>query len=176
VGALTFAMLHDCNGEVREEAAESLAKMAPCDPVVHQAFLVSASCDPKLCTRLQARRGLKRLDHRCVGPCGVCAGTVMVPASLVVPLPMLAPVGPTPGGEPLLEPIGPQEMPVPATPGPGARPYDPAPADLPPAALGTSPFGLSRRTPAADAERTSDKRGLSLMRRLARGPRTLDRD
>ncbi|MHC5540489.1 HEAT repeat domain-containing protein, partial [Singulisphaera rosea] len=43
VGALVFALLNDRNEEVREEAAESLAKMAPCLPEAHLALSRAAA-------------------------------------------------------------------------------------------------------------------------------------
>jgi hypothetical protein len=70
--ALVAAMLKDCDSDVREEAAESLAKMAPCVPGVHEALARTASCDPDWCTRKWAKRGLKALGKRCVSDCSVC--------------------------------------------------------------------------------------------------------
>lgn len=84
LGALSFAMLTDCEEEVREEAAQSLAKIdpPPCTPDVHAALDRSARCDPDHATRKQARRALKRLGRHCIGPCSICG-----PATVVTPLP-----------------------------------------------------------------------------------------
>ena len=68
VTALVTTMLRDCHEEVREEAAESLAKMAPCLPEVHAALRKSALCDPDHATRKWARRGLERVAMNCRRP------------------------------------------------------------------------------------------------------------
>src|SRR4051794_34995049 len=44
VGALAFSMLNDTCEEVREEAAQSLTRMAPCLPVAHAALDRAARC------------------------------------------------------------------------------------------------------------------------------------
>lgn len=72
VEVLALALLKDCHEEVREEAAESLTKMAPCLPVAHEALSRAANLDRDHSTRRWARRGLKRLAHRCEGACKVC--------------------------------------------------------------------------------------------------------
>jgi hypothetical protein len=74
LAALTTAMLTDCENEVREEAAESLAKIqpAPCSPEVHAALARTAQVDRDWCTRKWARKGAARLDGACRSDCGLC--------------------------------------------------------------------------------------------------------
>lgn len=61
VDALAAALLNDCREEVREEAAQSLTKLAPCTPVAFVALETAACKDPDHATRNQAKRGLKAL-------------------------------------------------------------------------------------------------------------------
>ena len=75
VDALAYSLLRDCEEEVREEAAETLAKLAPCTPVAHQALTQAADCDPDHATRKWARRALKAMAGRCEAPCQVCGPT-----------------------------------------------------------------------------------------------------
>ena len=75
VDALAYSLLRDCEEEVREEAAETLAKLAPCTPVAHQALKQAADCDPDHATRKWARRALKAMAGRCEAPCQVCGPT-----------------------------------------------------------------------------------------------------
>ena len=75
VDALAYSLLRDCEEEVREEAAETLAKLAPCTPVAHQALMQAADCDPDHATRKWARRALKAMAGRCEAPCQVCGPT-----------------------------------------------------------------------------------------------------
>lgn len=79
VDALAQALTNDCDKHVREEAAESLAKLAPCVPCAHIA-LERATNDPYHGVRKWARRALNNMDHRCTAPCQVCgpATTSMV--------------------------------------------------------------------------------------------------
>lgn len=83
--ALVQAMLTDCEEEVREEAAETLAKLAPCLPEVHMALAQAAEHDPDHATRKWARRGLKALGKKCEGACQVC-GPVSGPTVVEPPL------------------------------------------------------------------------------------------
>ncbi|WP_406696742.1 HEAT repeat domain-containing protein [Singulisphaera sp. Ch08] len=87
VGVLAFTLLNDPEEEVREEAAESLAKMAPCLPVAHSALSQAAENDRDFATRHWARKGLKALRGRCEGTCEVCVpGTsdeIVLPTSIV---------------------------------------------------------------------------------------------
>jgi hypothetical protein len=83
--ALSEAVLRDCEEEVREEAAESLAKIgpAPCLPEVHAALARAAECDPDHATRKWTRRGLQRVAKHCRADCALCdAGPV--PTGLTV--------------------------------------------------------------------------------------------
>jgi len=72
VEALSFALLNDPEEEVREEAAESLTKMAPGLPVAHAALSRAAKCDRDLATRHWAKKGLKALPGPCESACQVC--------------------------------------------------------------------------------------------------------
>jgi hypothetical protein len=65
VDVLATALLRDCHEEVREEAAESLAKRAPCVASAHEALWHAARCDPDRATRRWAQKGLERLRDRC---------------------------------------------------------------------------------------------------------------
>ena len=85
-GALAYSLLHDPEEEVREEAAQSLTRMAPCLAVAHEALSRAADADPDHSTRRWARKGLKTLGRRCEGPCKVCGPAVV------------GPVAPIPGG------------------------------------------------------------------------------
>ena len=58
VGALAYSLLNDPNGEVREEAAESLTKMRPDDPSAIEALKRAAGCDRYRPARRAARRGV----------------------------------------------------------------------------------------------------------------------
>lgn len=129
--ALVTAMLRDCEEEVREEAAESLAKMAPCVPGVHEALARAAKCDPDFCTRKWAKRGLKALGKRCVSDCVVC-GPVAGPMPFVADEPSLT----APGTivEPRLEPTAPGVIVEPSTELPPALPPTASPFVLPPSA------------------------------------------
>src|SRR5947209_2833855 len=63
---LATALLTDRCEEVREEAAESLTRLAPCVPEAHAALRHAADADPDRATRKWARRGLRALGGRCV--------------------------------------------------------------------------------------------------------------
>lgn len=122
VEVLATALLRDCNDEVREEAAQSLTKMAPCVPVAHEALKYAANCDPDHSTRHWARKALGKLNHRCAATCAVCGPA---PVEIVVPEPSLqGPIVPEPSlqgpivPEPSLQgPIVPSTV-VPAEPDP----------------------------------------------------------
>lgn len=77
LAALSTSIVCDREEEVREEAAESLAKIQPppCAAEVHAALARVAQCDPDHATRKWARRGLERMAQRCTSPCDVCAVT-----------------------------------------------------------------------------------------------------
>lgn len=74
LASLSRALLSDCEEEVREEAAETLAKLSPppCVPEVHAALARAAECDPDHATRKWARRGLARIEDGCKADCGIC--------------------------------------------------------------------------------------------------------
>ncbi|HEX8202744.1 MAG TPA: HEAT repeat domain-containing protein [Isosphaeraceae bacterium] len=133
VAALATALARDCEEEVREEAAEALAKLAPCLPVAHEALQRAAACDPDSTTRKEARKALDRLNRRCIADCRLCGpvvGRVAFPAAVPVPVPV-----------PITEPIpGPGPQPVSPTYGipPDAAPIE----ELPPPLPGPSPFVL----------------------------------
>jgi hypothetical protein len=108
VPALAAALLRDCEEEVREEAAESLAKLAPCVPMAHEALHRAAASDPDHATRKWARRALARLERsRCEGVCRVC--------------------GPIAGRVPIPVPVGPPDPRPARRADPGARPGAVAP-------------------------------------------------
>ena len=88
---LATALLTDCHEEVREESAQSLAKLAPCVPVVHAALSRAASVDPDRATRHWAKKALKALGrNRCEGACVVCSGPVVAgPGTVVRELPVV---------------------------------------------------------------------------------------
>lgn len=124
--ALAAAMLCDGEEEVREEAAESLAKMKPCLPEVHAALARSAKCDPDHATRKWARRGLSAIGDRCVAQCGACGIDEALPVRYVVPV-----------GEEIIvpSPVVPYEPPI-APPADEIMP----PSELPPLPDASSPF------------------------------------
>jgi hypothetical protein len=70
--ALAEALAHDDCGLVRQEAAESLWKLRPCLPVVHEAVARAARCEPSLLARHWAKKALKALAKGCVEECSVC--------------------------------------------------------------------------------------------------------
>jgi HEAT repeats len=119
VVALATALRRDCEEEVREEAAQSLEKLAPCVPIAHEALCQAAVRDPDDDTRERAREALSRLRRRCVGDCRIC-GPIAVPvdAPIVVPVPI--PEGPIPAIPPVTPPLDPLEdlPPLPSSPSP----------------------------------------------------------
>jgi hypothetical protein len=128
VEALAFALMHDCADEVREEAAESLAKMAACLPAAHLALSRAAECDPDHSTRKWARKALRGVRRRCTGACPICGPVAGGPIGPLVSEPVL--------GDPV--PVLP--------PGAAAPPIDSsvgAPADLPAVVPGASPFSVN---------------------------------
>jgi hypothetical protein len=90
--ALAYSMLHDCEEEVREESAQSLAKLAPCLPEVHLALQQAACNDPDHATRKWAKRGLKVIGKHCAGECVVCAPGTVVETIEVIPDPATPPI------------------------------------------------------------------------------------
>jgi hypothetical protein len=120
VGALAFSLLNDPEEEVREEAAESLARMRPCLPEAREALRIAAT-DRDLMTRKWARRGLAALPAACRVPCPV----VVEPADAPPPPPP-RPYR-APGVEPPTEviPDGPIESTVPPPPADELEPLPP---------------------------------------------------
>jgi len=130
--ALAGALLNDDCGLVRQEAAESLARMRPCLAVIHEAVARAAKCDSSLLTRCSAKKALKSWSKACTDTCSICGpggGPVegddelpMVPRS--APLPM----------DSAVEPLPPARMVVPGNPSevspfsPGVSPPLPSPA------------------------------------------------
>jgi hypothetical protein len=129
--ALAATMLSDCEEEVREEAAESLAKMKPCLPEVHAALAHAAKCDPDHATRKWARRGLSSIGDRCVAQCDACGIDTALPARYIVPTPIreerfeVIPSTPVPPYEPPIAPPAGEVLP---------------PSELPPMPELESPF------------------------------------
>ena len=154
--ALAGALLDDDCGLVRQEAAESLARMRPCLPVVHEAVARAAKCDASLLTRCWAKKALKSLGKACVETCSDLrarqpwrAGRAPCPWSrALAPLPM----------DSAVEPLPPAQMVVPGTPprvspfSPDARPSLPSPipgsGSLPPPDLDEAPVLESPSLPA----------------------------
>ncbi len=107
--ALAEALLHDDCRLVRQQAAESLAKMRPCLPTVHEAVARAARCDRSLLARHWAKKALKSLGKTCVESCSICEvedlgpwrgeGAVILPddsridplPSAIVPIPEQSP-------------------------------------------------------------------------------------
>jgi hypothetical protein len=86
--ALAYTMLNDGHEEVREEAAETLAKLAPCDGSAHLALRQVALTDPDHATRKWAKRALDRLDHRCLTDCSLCGPVPDIgPGVMASPIP-----------------------------------------------------------------------------------------
>jgi hypothetical protein len=109
LGALAFSLLHDCDGDVREEVAQTLTKLAPCVPVVHEALRRSAACDPDRATRKWAGRGLRALATRCEAPCNACGTATGAPVALpgdavILPGTEIPARPPAPGNGTVIEP------------------------------------------------------------------------
>src|SRR5271166_5502476 len=84
--ALAGALANDDCGLVRQEAAESLARMRPCLPVVHETVARAAKCDPSLLTRCSAKKALKSLGKACVETCSICGPGHTVEGDDALPL------------------------------------------------------------------------------------------
>ena len=146
VFALRDALLLDPKDDVREEAAESLKKMAPAIPMIHEALIQAASGDPEDDVRDEARDALKAIGKRCVVECQACgpskAGPVVRLPRTIPPewLPILVPgqgpfpaaanTVPIPEAGPVLEPIPPSTLPR-ALPDPDVPPPPPTPYNAP---------------------------------------------
>lgn len=122
--ALADALLHDDKALVRQEAAESLAKMKPCLPVAHEAVAKAARCDDCFLTRIWAKKALKSIGKSCLSECSVCgpSGNEEIDAGLpVVPGPYPSPM------ESSVDPLPPAILIEPAQPS-GASPFQPGAA------------------------------------------------
>ncbi|WP_165219658.1 HEAT repeat domain-containing protein [Aquisphaera insulae] len=142
--ALAAAVLHDDCLLVRKEAAESLAKMKPCLPSVHEAVDRAAKCDKSMLTRHWAKKALKTLGKTCVETCSVCGEGSMAPPGITGEI--IVPDGPVMESGPPIEsgvealPPAIDEAPaagsssVPPLPSPfrreSGRPVYPAPAPM----------------------------------------------
>lgn len=71
--ALLCALQRDRHEEVREEAAESLARLSPCTEEARAVLARASACDPDHATRKWARRALERMGRACVEPCRYCS-------------------------------------------------------------------------------------------------------
>ncbi len=128
--ALAGALMNDDCGLVRQEAAESLARMRPCLPTVHAAVARAAKCDSSFLTRCWAKKALKSLGKSCEETCSICGpgssiegneATPLGPGSLPMPMPM----------DSAVEPLPPTRMVVPANP-PAVSPFNPGVSPPPP--------------------------------------------
>jgi hypothetical protein len=92
VHALSDSLLHDPDGGVRRESAESLTKLAPCDPEARIALRSAASGDRNLFVRHQAKKALRTMADRCDSDCNAC-GPVPPPgqAGIAVRVPIPGP-------------------------------------------------------------------------------------
>jgi hypothetical protein len=155
VDALSCALLGDRNSLVRAEAAQSLAKMAPCSPSAQQALSRAASVDPDLATRRWARKGLVAVGNRCQAPCQTCPseGVIVETPAVVVPgvETEVRPVPATPLQAPSKSLAPPTEMrstpqelaPLPAEPAPAEPSLEPSGASLD----STAPLKVQRSRP-----------------------------
>jgi hypothetical protein len=132
--ALAGVLLNDDCGLVRQEAAESLARMRPCLPVVHAAVARAAKCDASFLTRCWAKKALKSLGKACVETCSICGPGNPVEGDDALPLvPRSAPLP----MDSAVEPLAPARMEVPGNPSelspfsPGVSPPLPSPAPGP---------------------------------------------
>ncbi|MFO0888354.1 MAG: HEAT repeat domain-containing protein [Isosphaeraceae bacterium] len=148
--ALAESLTRDDCKLVRQEAAESLARMRPCLPTVHEAVARAARCDDSLLARHWARKALKAMAKSCVEPCSLCgegesphgpdtwleSSTVLRRESrLVAPPPAIVPIpdessGPSPfdpRNSPSLPPIDPVRPGL-SVPAPGEAPPLESPA------------------------------------------------
>jgi len=131
VSALATALLNDGKDDVREEAAESLGKLAAGTPEAHAALTMAAEADPDHGVRHEARKALKKLKGRCAGACQVCGPAPTGAAPPVIPGPPVILPDDQPPARLVLPPdLGPLDL-APA----------PAPAPTPPAG---SPFVAPR--------------------------------
>ncbi len=136
VAVLSRSMLCDPHEEVREEAAESLAKLAPCLPTARVALARSAATDPDHATRKWARRALDRIADGCPRGCAVCLDPVVT--TIVRPAPVVIEVVPQRAPAIIEGPIEPLPPPVEVETLPPVLP-DPVPPEA------VSPFAPTAR-------------------------------
>jgi len=125
--ALVAALTCDPEEEVREEAAESLGKLAPCIAEVHEGLATAARRDPDGAVRRQAKKALKSLGTFCEDPCGACDPGLVIERRAI-------------DSEPVFVDLPMDAFPVPADELPPGTIVVP-PADLPAPLPGSSPFG-----------------------------------
>ena len=146
--ALASALLRDPDDDVREEAAESLAKMAPCLPNVHAALNYAATYERDGGARRWAYRGLTSVGGRCQAACQVCGPTHVGPAPILLePAARVfadgvgypPPTATSPYG-PRLAPVRPLGQATGAIGGPNLAPILPGPTLTPPP-VPVGPYG-----------------------------------
>ncbi len=124
VPALAHVVLNDCEKKVRAEAAETLAKLAPCVPEAHAALVLASQRDPYHGTRKWAKKALGNLDRRCLAACTHCGPLPGRHVTVVQPLPVIDVVpappayAPAPGPAPV-EVLPPGGYGMPPVPDPG---------------------------------------------------------
>jgi hypothetical protein len=156
--ALSDALVLDPSDDVREEAAESLGKMAPCVPAAHEALSRAASRDPDHDVRKKARKAMGALGRRCIADCQVCGplptGPVIQGPSTIPPdwMPIVSPgpfnrpaPTPAPADEPRLEPLPPTL--------PNASPLSDVPPPPPTPVRMEGPVGANVRRPGSVTSR-----------------------
>lgn len=162
---LAVALRVDPHEEVREEAAESLLKLAPCLPEVHAALLAASRTERDPATRRLVSRSLEKVADRCDVECAFCGpsptGYAVVDEAVVVePAP-----SPVAVEEHILEIPTPREYPtlpeprLPATAEPGPTILLTPPDDVPPP-VHDSPFSARNARPGSRPEVVRlDRRG-----------------
>lgn len=134
--ALCDALRLDPDDDVREEAAESLGKMRPFVPIVHETLRRAAEADPEDDVREEARDALANLGRRCIADCPICGP---LPTGSVFLAPTVIPPG-------WLEIIAPDPAPMPV-PVPRLEIRSTPAEDLPPALPETLPPPAPRPIP-----------------------------
>jgi hypothetical protein len=150
VHALSESLMRDPDGGVRRESAESLTRLAPCDPEATASLRSAAIGDRNLFVRLQAKKALRVMVDRCIADCDACEPVPIAgPAGVAVRVPIPGPARrfvPTtevvgPGVHVLVNPKPPvilKRLPIVSTPIPSFEPPEPSldrtprPDELPP--------------------------------------------
>jgi hypothetical protein len=92
VHALSESLLRDRDGGVRRESAESLTRLAPCDPEASVALRSAATGDRNLFVRAQAKKALRAMADRGVADCDECGPIPPTgPAGVAVRVPIPGP-------------------------------------------------------------------------------------